>query len=274
MKKHSSTSGPNGVSRIRSLLAFRHQNPVARLVSMIAVFAMAMLLVGGTGAAYADDTAPTDTSSTEVAADATPTEEAAPAEEEAAPAEESAPTEESAPEGKKADATVAKALATIAAAPAGPGPLLVGNATCEAGTGTLVGGFQIDGDPCDEGGLDFENGTGSTTDDLYQVANDTIFSGGDSENDDPQTWGTVTSSVTGKADIGTFWAFSHTWTDDHVYAYFGFTNDSTSGGTQDYSLEYNQAAPANGMPVRTVGDLLFHFFSNGSDPLVFEAAYI
>src|SRR3954452_15449511 len=46
MNKHSSTAGPTGFGWARSLLAFRHQSPLGRLVSIIAAFAIAMLLVG------------------------------------------------------------------------------------------------------------------------------------------------------------------------------------------------------------------------------------
>ncbi|MGY2876748.1 putative repeat protein (TIGR01451 family)/LPXTG-motif cell wall-anchored protein [Marmoricola sp. URHA0025 HA25] len=46
MNKHLSTAGLIGFGRIRSVLAFRHQSPIARLVSAIAAFAIAMLLVG------------------------------------------------------------------------------------------------------------------------------------------------------------------------------------------------------------------------------------
>ena len=45
MSKHRSTTGPTGLSRIRSLLAFRHQSPGARLVSTLAAGSVAALLV-------------------------------------------------------------------------------------------------------------------------------------------------------------------------------------------------------------------------------------
>jgi uncharacterized repeat protein (TIGR01451 family) len=41
------------MARIRSLLSFRHQNPLARLVSVLAAFAIAALLAIGVGPAYA-----------------------------------------------------------------------------------------------------------------------------------------------------------------------------------------------------------------------------
>lgn len=44
MSKHVATAGPSLLSRLRSLVAFRHQNPIARVVSTIAAFASAMVL--------------------------------------------------------------------------------------------------------------------------------------------------------------------------------------------------------------------------------------
>jgi uncharacterized repeat protein (TIGR01451 family)/LPXTG-motif cell wall-anchored protein len=52
-KKHRSTSGPTGIARLRSLLAFRHHNPVARFVSILAAFTTALLLAIGMGPAFA-----------------------------------------------------------------------------------------------------------------------------------------------------------------------------------------------------------------------------
>jgi len=51
MSRHLAVPGSTGFRRLRSLLSFRHQNPLARLVSVVAAFATAMLLIGA-GAAY------------------------------------------------------------------------------------------------------------------------------------------------------------------------------------------------------------------------------
>lgn len=295
MNKHIVTSGPTGLARVRSLLAFRHQSPFARLVSTVVAFTVAMFLVLGSGAAFAEDTAPAPVETT----DTTPAEE--PAEEPAeAPAEEPAeePAQEPAEEPAEApaeapaeepggesdvpvDDTVAKGsqpasgpmMTTLKALAEDPSAALVGNADCEAGSGTLVGGFEIDGDPCDEAGIDFNGGPGDSVDDPFGDDDETSFTGGSSESTNPATWSINGPKPTGKADIGTVWAYSAN-VGGTVYAYFGFTNDSTSGGTQDYSLEYNQAEPVNGLPVRTPGDLLFHFFSGGNNVLDYEASYI
>ena len=283
-----------GLSWIRSVLAFRHTNPVARFVSSLVAFAIASLLVVGSGAAYADDTTPTDTStsvvdstgtdgSTDPAADAsgdTSTPAADPSDAPADPPADTtstdpAPDPTGTPSGKYSSTNTLTKLATVT-------PAVVGNAACQTSGNTMVGGFEIDGDPCDdEGGIDFLGGPGASVDDGY--GDSTWFTQGSSENDNPATWTLTGSANTGKADIGTAWAWSHVWqnpnnvndpTNGHVFGYFGFTNDSTKGGTQDYSLEYNQADPVNGKPVRTPGDLLFHFFANGSAPLAYEASYI
>jgi LPXTG-motif cell wall-anchored protein len=300
MNKHTTSTGPSGFGWLRSLATFRHGNPLGRLVSMIAAFAIATLLVVGTGAAYADDTEPTPT---DTSATADPTPDPAPdAGDDATPPTDDSSTSTDAPADSSVDAPADTSSDTSAPAPTRPGkpagtmmttlktlakvdvtPNLVGNADCIVGGNTMVGGFEIDADPCDdEGGIDFAGGPGVSVDDGYGD-NGNWFTQGSSENDNPADWTLTGSSNTGKADIGTAWAFSHTWhadpqdndpTDGHVFGYFGFTNDSTKGGTQDYSLEYDQAEPVNGKPVRTIGDLLFHFFANGSAPLDFEAAYI
>src|SRR4051794_6137099 len=50
MSKHSASRGSNRRDRSRSLLSFRHQNPVARIISMIAALAIALLVVGANAA--------------------------------------------------------------------------------------------------------------------------------------------------------------------------------------------------------------------------------
>jgi LPXTG-motif cell wall-anchored protein len=311
MKKHTTAAGPTGMRRLRSLVAFRHHSPAARLLSTLVAFAIAMLLVASTSPAQADDTAPApaDTTvstdapapdpgtSTDAPAD-TPSDPPADTGGAATDAPSDAPAADSSTVGASTDASGADSASSAPSADAtksksgpmqttlkklaAPTPNLVGNAGCVNGSNTMVGGFEIDGDPCDdEGGIDFNGGPGATTDDGYGDDGN-WFTQGSSENDDPATWTLTGNSNTGKADIGTAWAWSHVWhapapgdpTDGHVFAYFGFTNDSTAGGTQDYSLEYNQADPVNGKPVRTPGDLLFHFFANGNVALTYEASYI
>jgi len=142
---------------------------------------------------------------------------------------------------------------------------------CLNGSGNVVGGFEIDGDTCVESGMDWDT-TGMHTDDGF--ADNTAFKQGSSENDDPLDW-SIGGSPNGKTDVGEFWAYSQA-VNNTVYGYFGLTNDSTSGGTSQYDLEYNQLAAQDndGFPVpkRSPGDLLFRFSSTGSDPIDFTDA--
>jgi hypothetical protein len=163
-----------------------------------------------------------------------------------------------APVTKKASVSLTSALA----------PLVV---PCVGGPGTVVGGFEIDGNLCTNvpGNLDWDT-VGMTTDDGF--GDHTTFTGGTSEGDNPAGWSLGTTSPNGKTDIGQVWAYSQSVAGT-VYGYFALTNDSTSGGTSQYDVEYNQAGPnGNGMPVRTPGDLLFRFSSTGSQPIVFTDA--
>jgi hypothetical protein len=176
MKKQTTAAGPTGFGWVRSLLAFRHGNPFGRLVSALLAFAIATLLVVGTGAAYADDTepAPADTSA---AADPTPDPSAddtstppaddpstpaaddtsAPADSTDTPADTPAADDSSAADPASGDSAgtptpagpVMTTLKTLAKASVTPN--LVGNASCQDSPPqplTIVGGFEIDGDPC------------------------------------------------------------------------------------------------------------------------------
>ncbi|MFL6024962.1 MAG: prealbumin-like fold domain-containing protein [Marmoricola sp.] len=143
---------------------------------------------------------------------------------------------------------------------------------CLPGSGTVVGGFEIDGDTCAETVQDWDT-TGLHEDDGF--GDSTGFTNGASENDAPTAWG-IGGSPNGKTDIGEFWAYSKA-INNTVYGYFALTNASTTGGTSQYDLEYNQlaAVPGSGghpVPHRSPGDLLFRFSSTGSDPLEFTDA--
>jgi hypothetical protein len=296
MKKHI-IAGSTGLSRIRSLVEFRHHNPVARFVSILLAFAIAMLLVIAPSAAFGDDSAPT-APTTDAAAPVDPTvTDTPPADTSTAPADTSAPSSTS---GPATDPTVSPASKTpketSSASVANASqvtPALVVTPTCVAGQGTvvpLVGGFEIDGDLCPEGALDW-NSPGVTTptagakvEDGFGADDHSVFTEGSSEGDNPADWTVKDSAPNGKTDIGTAWAFSQV-VNNTVYGYFALTNDSTSGGTSQYDVEYNRAhnvTNGNGalVPNRTPadpaneirGDLLFRFSSTGSDPIVFTDA--
>jgi len=268
---------------------------------------VAMLLVMGPGAAFADDTAPTTTETATPAPapveepPAAPVEE--PADEAPAPAPVEEPVEEAPAPSTPTEGTAefpavpAQEPATDAAeSPVAPevtdpiteptladailtkafAALEVAEAAvavpCVGGPATVVGGFEIDGNICAQTNLDWDT-TGLYTED--GLDDSTSFEGGDSEGDDPADWGGGGPTPNGKTDIGDFWAFSQVSGGD-VYGFFGITNASDTGGTSQYDVEYNQQSntPQDGIsvPDRTPGDLLFRFSSTGSDPILFTDA--
>jgi LPXTG-motif cell wall-anchored protein len=260
MKKHTATAGPTSLGWVRSLLAFRHHNPVARLVSTLAAFAVAMLLVVGTGPAYADD-APdpsADTTSTTTEDPAPATEEPAPATEESAPAteepasaaEESAPADNGGGSSEDASPSVSHALKTLAKS---------------GGVTTLALEPPTDPDW-------IWQGSAPTQEDGEK--DDTAYGGGSSEDTDPSTWSQA-SADTPKADLLKYY-FNKDLTTDIVVS-FGFTRASISGDTA-FAAEFNQAANGSDtppQPVRTPGDYLLKFHvDSGNATLEFVHAYI
>ena len=199
------------------------------------------------------------------------------------PATEPAPEPAPAPEPSTANTSTADAGTTASSPPASRprtfmaavlGPVV--NALAVACVGDPApdpSGFEIDGNTCVQGvGLDWDT-TGLSVEDGFDDS--TGFSGGSSENDNPTSW-SIGGSPNGKSDIGTAWAYSHV-SGGQVYGFFAITNNSTSGGTSQYDVEYNQLSPVTGgsgkpVPNRSPGDLLFRFSSTGSDPIVFTDA--
>lgn len=139
----------------------------------------------------------------------------------------------------------------------------------------LFGGFEIDGNLCVQGNVDWDSDLDNMD---YQFDG---FAGNDSttlagaEKDGPQAW-TAGSSTNGKSDFGEAWGYA-TQSGGDVYSYFAFTNDSTSGGTGNYLIEYNQKPNvSNGglsVPDRTPGDVLLQFASTGSDALALQGLW-
>ncbi|MGO4257628.1 SpaA isopeptide-forming pilin-related protein [Marmoricola sp. RAF53] len=269
-------------------------NRRVRITASVAAAAVAALLALGPTPALADD-APVDpgAAAAEAPADsgtpADPASEApAPAPAEPAPAEhlddapppaDTAKADDPAPQPEQTDAP-----ATAPGAPSTPrtrtfaasalAPVVNALAiACTGGPNPVVGGFEIDGNTCVQGGgLDWDT-TGSMVEDGF--GDSTGFTGGSSENDPPTSW-SIGGSPNGKSDIGTAWAHSRV-SGGQVYGFFAITNDSTSGGTSQYDLEYNQLGPTtNGggkpVPNRSPGDLLFRFSSTGSAAIVFSDA--
>ncbi len=286
-------------------MKLRHTG-TARIRSTLLTGMVAMLLVMGPGAAFADDTVPTETTAPAPA----PVEEppAAPVEEPADEAPAPAPVEEPAGEApaptapdEAPEAPAAPAeepAAEVAETPAAPAAPAVSDAPAEAtladailtkafaalvaeaavtvpcvgGPADVVGGFEIDGNICSQTNLDWDN-TGLYVED--GLGDSTSFAGGNSEGDDPADWAGGGPSPNGKTDVGDFWAFSQVSGGD-VYGFFAITNASDTGGTSQYDVEYNQqnniAQGGITVPDRTPGDLLFRFSSTGSDPILFTDA--
>ncbi|MCX6397892.1 MAG: LPXTG cell wall anchor domain-containing protein [Propionibacteriales bacterium] len=251
------------------------------------------LLVFSSGVVQADDVAP-DPAPVETVTEAAPPPEepTPPVDETQDPAPEaeapSAPTDPAALSEGEQNAVAPSTDGAVEGASTGPvaapGPSLSKitaspaaaalAVACTGGPGVPVGGFEIDGNTCAQAPVnkDWSN-TGSSVEDGFDDV--TGFTQGASENDPPTSW-TVGGSPNGKSDIGTAWAYSQV-SGGQVYGFFGLTNDSTSGGTSQFDLEYNQLNPVvNGggyaVPNRSPGDLLFRFSSTGSDPIVFTDA--
>jgi LPXTG-motif cell wall-anchored protein/uncharacterized repeat protein (TIGR01451 family) len=259
MKKHT-TAGPTGLTRIRTLIAFRHQNPVARLVSTLLAFAIAMLLVLGSGAAYADDATP-PANPTTTAPDANGPDAAAPdmtvtadlpadttspaADEPSAPADSTLTTSDTttspstSPKLSKL-ATSTKLSPLASTPPTNPTWIWRGSATIHD---------------------DFEK-------------DDTAYGGGASEDTAPSTWSQA-SADTPKADLLKYY-FNVDDTSDIIVS-FGFTRASTNGDTA-FAAELNQHANGSNtppQPIRTPGDVLLKFHvDSGNATLAFVHAFV
>jgi len=257
------------VRRARNLWgssSFRHSSPLARLLSVVVAIAVVALIGlvagpasadgGAAGAAGAGSVGPSSLGSGSTSSTTT---------------KSSSSSKSAGSAAGSAGKTALTSKKSFAAQVANllPAALVV---DCLPGTATIVGGFQIDGDTCAEGGEDWEN-TGLHVSD--GLKDSTGFTLGSSENDDPLDWG-LTHTPNGKTDVDDFWAFSKA-INNTVYGFFGLTNDSTAGGTSQYDLEYNQLPAVAGdgghpVPNRSAGDLLFRFSSTGADPIDFTDA--
>ncbi len=280
MKTQATTTGPTGFGRVRSLLAFRHQNPVGRLVSSVVAFAIATLLVVGSGAAYADDTAPTDPTSTtssgsDPASDAAPGGAADMTDPTTGPATDPAtdPTADPATDPGADTSTstdvssapsapsggISRTLKTLAkvAAPALDGTTVVVPCAYNAPSAIAVpaGKFEIDGNLCltgdpttpasvvgdaDWDSLAYDDPTSGAFK-IDELGDDSGFTEGSAETSNPQDW-VGGHTPNSKNDIETAWGYSQAVGSD-VYAYFGFTSSSQAGGTQEVNMEYNQKDP-------------------------------
>jgi len=238
MSKHRSTTGPTGLSRIRSLVTFRHQNPTARVVSTLAAASMAALLVVSTGMANANGATASPSTATKLTSSAKVSPNAAPV-----------------------DITV----------PCGDSDanLLVGGFEIDGDLCVNHSGEDWDNAP-------FATDAADYTVDGFDDS--TTFTNGDSENNDPSTWHINGPTPNGKSDIGTAYAYSKVSGGDVFGFFAFTNTSTAGGTQQyDVEYNQNEAkANANGatVPVREPGDLLFRFSSTGNDPLTFTDAKI
>jgi LPXTG-motif cell wall-anchored protein len=266
MKKHTTTVGPTSLGWVRSLLTFRHGNPVARLLSTIAAFAIALLLVAGTAPAYAEDgdAAPAETSVAEPAADDTAE---APADDTEAPAPEStggdqATETDTSGDAKNAEEPAASGDAADSSAPAK-------KATISSALATLA---DVDpaAAPSDPDWI--WQGSAPTLEDGEK--DDTAYGGGSSEDTNPSTWSQA-GADTPKADLLKY--YFNVDTSGDIIVSFGFTRASINGDTA-FAAEFNQLENSSNTPprpVRSVGDLLLKFHvDSGNATLEFVHAYV
>jgi LPXTG-motif cell wall-anchored protein len=255
MKKHI-IAGSTGLSRIRSLVAFRHHNPVARFVSTILAFAIAMLLVIGPSAAYGDDTAPIDPTAT-TTPDTTTTDTSMAS----STGSTTPPDSSTAP-----DITTTPDATTTGATTSTSGPKLAKSTL----TSTSKVSPLASTPPMNPAWI--WRGTAAIQDDGEKDA--TAYGGGSSEDTAPSTWSNA-SADTPKADLLKYY-FNVDDTSDIIVS-FGFTRASTNGDTA-FAAEFNQHANSSDSPprpVRTAGDLLLKFHvDSGSSTLEFAHAFL
>ncbi|HEX2894363.1 MAG TPA: prealbumin-like fold domain-containing protein, partial [Marmoricola sp.] len=306
MNSNRTSAGPTGFGWVRSLLTFRHRNPVARFLSALVAFAMATLLVVGSGAAYGSDPAPTDPTATDTSTPAP----------DPAPTDTSTPTVTTTDPTPATDSTPSTAPPSISSTVTAPSTKTT-TTTRKSATGTSAltslvsplalitplantGDFEIDGDLAvnNGGSYDWAN-RGDVTVDVNHDGTPTAggtgfgdnsgYQGSSKEGNLPSSW-TGFFGAQGQADIGKVYDWSQVYhdplkgqpghttspVDGHQLAYFAFTRDDTEG-TMMYDVEYNRLDNSTNDPARpdrSVGDVMFQFEQQGSITILLKAAYV
>ena len=158
-------------------------------------------------------------------------------------------------------------------------PGLIVAAPAFASTGSLVGGFEIDGnlvagDLVPTAGLDWNSASlpdsQPTGRDPVGASDTTVYSNG-TQDSDPVTGWNVNSSAgaTGKGDIGNYYVTHLVGSNNHDYAFFAIERD-TNTGTVNYDVELNQhvdVVNANGatVPCRQNGDVMLNVAQQGNN---------
>lgn len=307
MDRQTTSTGSTGFARIRSLLAFRHRNRAARAISTVLAFAIAMLLVVGSGPAYADDVAPTDpaleTTATNQDAATGEGDEPPPAPEEGEPKTEVPPGEETTtptddvvveeaddlsgalPSDLSGNAPAPKTMLAKSQGPISDAlEILALAGDCFGTGGTIFGNFEIDGNTCVDSPVptppairptDWDTPFGSKIQDQFEPADTNGFTGGSSKVAlDPAGW-LIDNDANTKADVKTAWAGSRI-VGGHVFTYFAFERHPKdfpgANGDVAYHVEYNQLPNQTttgglSVPDRSPGDLMLVVNQSGSSTL-------
>ena len=151
--------------------------------------------------------------------------------------------------------------------------------TTSAGAG-VTAGFEIDGNTSVEGGgTDWTSpGIAPPTTDPVKTADDSNFTGGSKEFQNPSDWTEGTGTSTDQGDISD--VYSHFTTGSSSWAFLGFRRIAQSG-TMTFMAELNQKAnlpkeagdSVQFRPDRSVNDLLLRFEQDGNGNFALTAAY-
>ena len=156
--------------------------------------------------------------------------------------------------------------------------VMVQAATATSADAAVVAGFEIDGNtPVDGGGLDWAT-TGTHSTDPTGNVDDSNFTGGSKEFQNPNAWDEGTGTSTDQGDISDVW--SHFITGAQTWGFLGFQRIKETG-TMTFMVEFNQKAnlpkqtddSVQFRPDRTVNDLLLRFEQDGNDSFELTAAY-
>jgi hypothetical protein len=143
----------------------------------------------------------------------------------------------------------------------------------------VVAGFEIDGDtPVNEGGLDWAT-TGQHATDPVKKDDDSNFTEGSKEFQNPSDWAEGTGTSTDQGDISDVYSHFATYGSDS-WAFLGFRRIAESG-TMTFMVEFNQRAnlpkqtgdSAQFRPNRSVNDLLLRFEQDGNGNFALTHAY-
>jgi hypothetical protein len=151
-------------------------------------------------------------------------------------------------------------------------------ATANPADAAVVAGFEIDGNTTvDGGGLDWAT-TGTRTPDPTGNVDDSNFTGGSKEFQNPSAWKEGTGTSTNQGDISD--VYSHFATGTESWGLLGFRRIAQSG-TMTFMVEFNQKAnlpqqaddSVQFRPDRTVNDLLLRFEQDGNGNFALTHAY-